>query len=95
MFLEETIDSLDAEADSGVSTDETDYAEPSKAWSKREVIPKGKAELACRSSDSSLLYLPQGLYFKTRSWLELMLAGGQVALHQLSSFISENLVLVN
>ncbi|KYO21597.1 specifically androgen-regulated protein [Alligator mississippiensis] len=41
MFLEETIDSLDAEADSGVSTDETDYAEPSKAWSKREVIPKG------------------------------------------------------
>ncbi|XP_019402421.1 PREDICTED: specifically androgen-regulated gene protein isoform X2 [Crocodylus porosus] len=40
MFLEETIDSLDAEADSGVSTDETDYAEPSKTWSKREVIPK-------------------------------------------------------
>uniref|UniRef100_A0A7M4DV88 Chromosome 1 open reading frame 116 n=1 Tax=Crocodylus porosus TaxID=8502 RepID=A0A7M4DV88_CROPO len=62
MFLEETIDSLDAEADSGVSTDETDYAEPSKTWSKREVIPKGKAELAFRSSDSSLLYLPQGLY---------------------------------
>ncbi|KAJ7420233.1 hypothetical protein BTVI_22286 [Pitangus sulphuratus] len=30
MFLEETIGSLDAEADSGVSTDETDSAEPSK-----------------------------------------------------------------
>ncbi|XP_069732259.1 specifically androgen-regulated gene protein [Phaenicophaeus curvirostris] len=30
MFLEETIGSLDAEADSGVSTDETDYVEPSQ-----------------------------------------------------------------
>ncbi|KFQ44964.1 Specifically androgen-regulated gene protein [Nestor notabilis] len=30
MFLEETIGSLDAEADSGVSTDETDCMEPSK-----------------------------------------------------------------
>ncbi|XP_061310841.1 specifically androgen-regulated gene protein [Pezoporus flaviventris] len=30
MFLEETIGSLDAEADSGVSTNETDYTEPSK-----------------------------------------------------------------
>uniref|UniRef100_A0A8C3PUZ9 Chromosome 1 open reading frame 116 n=1 Tax=Chrysolophus pictus TaxID=9089 RepID=A0A8C3PUZ9_CHRPC len=30
MFLEETIGSLDAEADSGVSTDETDYAEASR-----------------------------------------------------------------
>ncbi|XP_053943830.1 specifically androgen-regulated gene protein isoform X2 [Cuculus canorus] len=30
MFLEETIGSLDAEADSGVSTDDADYVEPSK-----------------------------------------------------------------
>ncbi|NXG69736.1 SARG protein, partial [Baryphthengus martii] len=39
MFLEETIGSLDAEADSGVSTDETDYVEPSKlpgTWHKRD-----------------------------------------------------------
>lgn len=30
MFLEETIGSLDAEGDSGVSTDDTDYGEPSR-----------------------------------------------------------------
>ncbi|XP_027672454.2 specifically androgen-regulated gene protein isoform X1 [Falco cherrug] len=39
MFLEETIGSLDAEADSGVSTDETDYVEPSKlpgTWLRRD-----------------------------------------------------------
>ncbi|KAM6041228.1 specifically androgen-regulated gene protein isoform 1-T7 [Theristicus caerulescens] len=43
MFLEETIGSLDAEADSGVSTDETDYVEPSKlpgTWPKRDSIPR-------------------------------------------------------
>ncbi|KAM9146674.1 specifically androgen-regulated gene protein [Pangshura tecta] len=43
MFLEETIDSLDTEADSGVSADEIDYAERSKlprTWPKRDVIPK-------------------------------------------------------
>ncbi|XP_054659557.1 specifically androgen-regulated gene protein isoform X1 [Grus americana] len=43
MFLEETIGSLDAEADSGVSTDETDYVEPSKlpgTWSKRDSGPR-------------------------------------------------------
>ncbi|KFW91492.1 Specifically androgen-regulated gene protein [Phalacrocorax carbo] len=43
MFLEETIGSLDAEADSGVSTDETDYVEPSKlpgTWLKRGSIPQ-------------------------------------------------------
>ncbi|XP_009077954.1 PREDICTED: specifically androgen-regulated gene protein [Acanthisitta chloris] len=41
--LEETIGSLDAEADSGVSTDETDYAEPSKLpgmWPKRDPVPQ-------------------------------------------------------
>ncbi|NXK89792.1 SARG protein, partial [Formicarius rufipectus] len=45
MFLEETIGSLDAEADSGVSTDETDYAEPSKlpgTWPKKEPMARGK-----------------------------------------------------
>ncbi|KAM8988396.1 specifically androgen-regulated gene protein isoform 1-T2 [Ara ararauna] len=39
MFLEETIGSLDAEADSGVSTDETDCMEPSKlprTWPKSD-----------------------------------------------------------
>ncbi|XP_054251931.1 specifically androgen-regulated gene protein [Indicator indicator] len=39
MFLEETIGSLDAEADSGVSTDETDYVEPSELpgmWHRRD-----------------------------------------------------------
>ncbi|NXJ10108.1 SARG protein, partial [Odontophorus gujanensis] len=44
MFLEETIGSLDAEADSGVSTDETDYAEPTRlprAWLKRDSAPQG------------------------------------------------------
>ncbi|KFP84816.1 Specifically androgen-regulated gene protein, partial [Apaloderma vittatum] len=43
MFLEETIGSLGAEADSGVSTDETDYAEPSKlprTWPKRDSAPR-------------------------------------------------------
>ncbi|XP_067387826.1 specifically androgen-regulated gene protein isoform X2 [Emydura macquarii macquarii] len=43
MFLEETIDSLDTEADSGVSADETDYAEHSNlpgTWPKRDVVPK-------------------------------------------------------
>ncbi|XP_009948388.1 PREDICTED: specifically androgen-regulated gene protein [Leptosomus discolor] len=43
MFLEETIGSLDAEADSGVSTDETDYVEPSKVpgtWLKRDALPQ-------------------------------------------------------
>ncbi|NXS74698.1 SARG protein, partial [Pandion haliaetus] len=47
MFLEETIGSLDAEADSGVSTDETDYVEPSKlprTWSKRDSAARGKLE---------------------------------------------------
>ncbi|XP_009463946.1 PREDICTED: specifically androgen-regulated gene protein [Nipponia nippon] len=40
---EETIGSLDAEADSGVSTDDTDYVEPSKlpgTWPKRDSIPR-------------------------------------------------------
>ncbi|XP_061869640.1 specifically androgen-regulated gene protein [Colius striatus] len=43
MFLEETIGSLDAEADSGVSTDETDYVEPSKlprTQPQRDSIPQ-------------------------------------------------------
>ncbi|NWS96979.1 SARG protein, partial [Mionectes macconnelli] len=45
MFLEETIGSLDAEADSGVSTDETDYAEPSKLPGmrpKKDLVGQGK-----------------------------------------------------
>ncbi|NWV04612.1 SARG protein, partial [Ptilonorhynchus violaceus] len=42
MFLEETIGSLDAEGDSGVSTDDADYAEPSKP--KRDPAPRGKLE---------------------------------------------------
>ncbi|NXG48158.1 SARG protein, partial [Psilopogon haemacephalus] len=45
MFLEETIGSLDTEADSGVSTDETDYVEPSKLpgmWRKRDSSAQGK-----------------------------------------------------
>ncbi|NWU83685.1 SARG protein, partial [Onychorhynchus coronatus] len=44
MFLEETIGSLDAEADSGVSTDETDCAEPSKLpgmWPKKDPVGRG------------------------------------------------------
>lgn len=60
MFLEETIGSLDAEADSGVSTDETDYVEPSKlpgTWSKRDSGPWGKLEtrppaLVCKGTFS-------------------------------------------
>lgn len=47
MFLEETIGSLDAEADSGVSTDETDYVEPSKlpgTWRKTDSTARGKLE---------------------------------------------------
>ncbi|KFV57457.1 Specifically androgen-regulated gene protein [Gavia stellata] len=42
MFLEETIGSLDAEADSRVPTDETDYVEPSKlpgTCPKRDSVP--------------------------------------------------------
>ncbi|NXU76094.1 SARG protein, partial [Oreotrochilus melanogaster] len=45
MFLEETIGSLDAEADSGVSTDATDHRDPSKlprTHPKRDSIPQGK-----------------------------------------------------
>ncbi|NXL43307.1 SARG protein, partial [Podilymbus podiceps] len=48
MFLEETIGSLDAEADSGVSTDETNYVELSKlpgTWPKRDSVPRGKLEI--------------------------------------------------
>ncbi|KFQ38822.1 Specifically androgen-regulated gene protein [Mesitornis unicolor] len=43
MFLEETIGSLDAEADSGVSTDETNNTEPSRlprTWPKRDPTPR-------------------------------------------------------
>ncbi|XP_025967450.2 specifically androgen-regulated gene protein isoform X1 [Dromaius novaehollandiae] len=40
MFLEETIGSLDAEADSGVSTDETDSAEPGTR-PRRDSAPRG------------------------------------------------------
>ncbi|NXQ76828.1 SARG protein, partial [Quiscalus mexicanus] len=39
MFLEETIGSLDAEGDSGVSTDDTDYGEPSKP--RKGPVPRG------------------------------------------------------
>ncbi|NWY15796.1 SARG protein, partial [Aphelocoma coerulescens] len=42
MFLEETIGSLDAEGDSGVSTDDTDYGEPSKP--RKGPVPRGKLE---------------------------------------------------
>ncbi|NXW79460.1 SARG protein, partial [Hirundo rustica] len=42
MFLEETIGSLDAEGDSGVSTDDTDYGEPSKP--RRGPVPRGELE---------------------------------------------------
>ncbi|NXP24539.1 SARG protein, partial [Scytalopus superciliaris] len=48
MFLEETIGSLDAEADSGVSTDETDCAEPSKLPGmrpKKDPVARGKLEI--------------------------------------------------
>ncbi|KFQ54321.1 Specifically androgen-regulated gene protein [Pelecanus crispus] len=43
MFLAETIGSLDTEADSGVSTDETNYVAPSKlpgTWPKRDSVPR-------------------------------------------------------
>ncbi|NXM88583.1 SARG protein, partial [Oenanthe oenanthe] len=38
MFLEETIGSLDAEGDSGVSTDDTDYGEPPKP--RKGLVPR-------------------------------------------------------
>ncbi|NXB89167.1 SARG protein, partial [Vidua chalybeata] len=41
MFLEETIGSLDAEGDSGVSTDDTDYGEPSKP--RKGPVPREEA----------------------------------------------------
>ncbi|NXW57512.1 SARG protein, partial [Eurystomus gularis] len=53
MFLEETIGSLDTEADSGVSTDETDYVEPSKlpgTWRKRDSVAQGRAPMAPTAS---------------------------------------------
>ncbi|NXY71293.1 SARG protein, partial [Glareola pratincola] len=49
MFLEETIGSLDAEADSGVSTDETNHVEPSRqprTWPKSDSVPRGKLKPA-------------------------------------------------
>ncbi|NXD43065.1 SARG protein, partial [Copsychus sechellarum] len=42
MFLEETIGSLDAEGDSGVSTDDTDYGEPPKP--RKGLVPRGELE---------------------------------------------------
>lgn len=42
MFLEETIGSLDAEADSGVSTDDTDYAEPPRPRPRRDAAARGE-----------------------------------------------------
>ncbi|NXX36592.1 SARG protein, partial [Nicator chloris] len=42
MFLEETIGSLDAEGDSGVSTDDTDCGAPSKP--RRGPVPRGELE---------------------------------------------------
>ncbi|NXD77653.1 SARG protein, partial [Halcyon senegalensis] len=68
MFLEETIGSLDAEADSGVSTDETDYVEPSKlpgTWSKRDSTTQGKLEshvpaLVCKGTFSLGFVNPLG-----------------------------------
>ncbi|NWH71149.1 SARG protein, partial [Piaya cayana] len=56
MFLEETIGSLDAEADSGVSTDETDPVEPSQlpgTQAKRDSAHQGKAEISSLSCSSS------------------------------------------
>lgn len=40
--MEETIGSLDAEADSGVSTDDTDYAEPPRPRPKRDAAARGE-----------------------------------------------------
>lgn len=62
MFLEETIGSLDAEADSGVSTDENDHMEPSKmprTCPKRDSITQGKLEthgpaLVCKGKCSAV-----------------------------------------
>ncbi|NXY48708.1 SARG protein, partial [Ceuthmochares aereus] len=48
MFLEETIGSLDAEADSGVSTDDADYVEPSQLpgmQTKRDSAHQGKLQI--------------------------------------------------
>ncbi|NXS24955.1 SARG protein, partial [Mystacornis crossleyi] len=42
MFLEETIGSLDAEGDSGVSTDDTDSGEPARP--RKGPVPRGKLE---------------------------------------------------
>lgn len=67
MFLEETIGSLDAEADSGVSTDEIDYMEPSKlpgTRPKRDSITRGKLEthglaLVCKGECFAMAALAQ------------------------------------
>uniref|UniRef100_A0A8C3XIC8 Specifically androgen-regulated gene protein n=1 Tax=Chelydra serpentina TaxID=8475 RepID=A0A8C3XIC8_CHESE len=65
MFLEETIDSLDTEADSGVSADETDYAERSKhprTWPKRDVVPKkGPAGCPGKGKYSGYRSLPRSV----------------------------------
>lgn len=42
MFLEETIGSLDAEGDSGVSTDDTDSGEPPKP--RKGPVPRGELQ---------------------------------------------------
>jgi len=78
MFLEETIGSLDAEADSGVSTDETDYVEPSKlpgTWPKRDSVPQGKLEIRA----------PALVCERTFSLGCVPLAGGEGALPRFSS----------
>lgn len=50
MFLEETIGSLDAEGDSGVSTDDTDSGEPSQP--RRGPVARGELEtfLLCQGN---------------------------------------------
>ncbi|XP_056367375.1 specifically androgen-regulated gene protein isoform X2 [Oenanthe melanoleuca] len=51
MFLEETIGSLDAEGDSGVSTDDTDYGEPPKP--RKGLVPRDVSRDQRRGADQS------------------------------------------
>uniref|UniRef100_A0A8D0GLM4 Chromosome 1 open reading frame 116 n=1 Tax=Sphenodon punctatus TaxID=8508 RepID=A0A8D0GLM4_SPHPU len=74
MFFEETLESLDADADSGLSTDEADNAESSKlprTWPMRDIVPKGKDphfihrkgdKRASLLSGSALLMIPSPGY---------------------------------
>ncbi|NXI74678.1 SARG protein, partial [Anseranas semipalmata] len=72
MFLEETIGSLDAEADSGVSTDETDYAEPPRlprTWPNKDPAPQGLLHWSALPWQAGKEHCPSFIHMMSKSSL--------------------------